>query len=103
VYAREVWHLCLRGIGLNIVEPQRSIAFEAWWLAAKSLVRKEDRKRFDSLVILVAWMLWKQRNARVFGNTRDFCNAALLVSRIREEFRVWELAFLRDRSLLGRE
>jgi hypothetical protein len=103
VYAREVWHLCLQGIGLNIVEPQRSITFQAWWLAARGLIRKEDRKRFDSLVILVAWMLWKQRNARVFGSTREFCNTTQLVSRIREEFRVWELAFLGDRSLIGRE
>jgi hypothetical protein len=98
-----VWHLCLREIGLNLAEPQRSITFEDWWLAARGLIRKEDRKRFDSLVILVAWMLWKQRNARVFGNTREFCNATQLVSRIRDEFRVWEQAFLGDRRTIGRE
>jgi hypothetical protein len=103
VYAREVWYLCLTGIGLSIAEPQRNISFEDWWLTTRSFIRKEDRKRFDSLVILVAWMLWKQRNARVFGNTREYCNVRQLVSRIREEFRVWEQAFLGDRRVMGRE
>jgi hypothetical protein len=98
-----VWHLCLHGIGLNLAEPQRSITFEDWWLATRGLIRKEDRKRFDSLVILVAWMLWKQCNARVFGNTREFCNATQLVSWIRDEFRVWEKAYLGDRRAMGRE
>jgi hypothetical protein len=32
-------------------------------------VLKRDRKRLNTLVILVAWTLWKERNAGTFGNT----------------------------------
>jgi hypothetical protein len=44
---------------------------EAWWEAARQLVHKKDRRGFDALVMLTAWMLWKQRNARVFNNVRQ--------------------------------
>ena len=61
-------------------------------MAARSRVRRKDRHRFDSLVILVAWLLWKQRNARVFGNIRDQCTVEQLTGLIREEFSLWEMA-----------
>lgn len=32
------------------------------------LLSSAMRKGFDSLVLLVAWLLWKQRNSRVFWN-----------------------------------
>jgi hypothetical protein len=38
---------------------------ERWWTDARKRVRKLDRKRFDSMVIITAWTLWKQRDARV--------------------------------------
>jgi hypothetical protein len=52
------------------------------------LVATKDRRKFDTLIILVAWMLWKQRNAVVFGNTRDQCSPIQLADRVREEFRL---------------
>jgi hypothetical protein len=80
VYAREVWFCCLRDVGLLIEEPQIQVKFEDWWISAREQVRQGDRRKFDSLVILVSWMLWKQQNARVFCNTGDFCNATQLVA-----------------------
>jgi hypothetical protein len=79
------------------------MSFEEWWLAARELIRKEYRRRFDSLVILMSWMLWKQRNGRVFGNTRKIRNASQLVHLIKEEFRVWEHGFSGGRRYGGRE
>jgi alpha-D-ribose 1-methylphosphonate 5-triphosphate synthase subunit PhnL len=35
---------------------------------------------------------WKQRNARAFNNVALQCSAMQLVSRIKEEFRLWNLA-----------
>jgi hypothetical protein len=55
-------------------------------------VHKKDRRGFDALVILTAWMLWKQRNARVFNNDRQQCNVPQLVVRIKDEFALWKLA-----------
>jgi hypothetical protein len=44
---------------------------------------------FDSMV-LVAWLLWKERNDRVFNNSTR--QAAQLAAWIREEGRQWVLA-----------
>jgi hypothetical protein len=54
-------------VGLQAVAPQPDVrTFSAWWCWAASSLPKEKRKGFNSLVILVAWTLWKHRNACVF-------------------------------------
>jgi hypothetical protein len=65
---------------------------EPWWLTARARVRQADRRRFDTMVVLTAWMLWKQRNSRVFNNISHQCNAGQLVQWIKEELCLWELA-----------
>jgi hypothetical protein len=42
---------------LLISEPQGNNNLEAWWLGSRKLVRKEDRRKLDTLVTLMAWML----------------------------------------------
>lgn len=37
-----------------------------WWLRRRKLVAKKMREGFDSLVFLVSWRLWKERNAWTF-------------------------------------
>jgi hypothetical protein len=91
-FARQTWFECLGAAGLNIVEPSLDSTLEAWWEAARQLVHKKDRRGFDALVMLTAWMLWKQRNARVFNNVRQQCNVQQLVVRIEEEFALWKMA-----------
>jgi hypothetical protein len=102
-YARQAWFGCLTAAGLNIVEPGRESRLEPWWDAARSLVCKKDRKSFDTLVLLTAWRLWKQRNARVFGNTAEQCNTTELLRRIADEFNMWKLARVGGRLLMPRE
>ncbi|XP_071681710.1 uncharacterized protein [Lolium perenne] len=65
-YARQVWFDVLRSASLNIQEQGLDSNLERWWTEARKRVRKLDRKRFDSVVIITAWTLWKQRNARVY-------------------------------------
>jgi hypothetical protein len=74
------------------VEPNLDRTLEAWWDSARRLVHRKDRKGFDAFVMLTAWMLWKQRNARVFNDARQQCNVQQLVIRIKEEFALWKLA-----------
>jgi hypothetical protein len=40
--------------------------FAEWWTRWQKLITKARWKHFDSLVILVTWQLWLQRNNRVF-------------------------------------
>jgi hypothetical protein len=72
-YAHQTWFGCLKAAGLNILEPTLDSSLQAWWDAAREFVHKKDMRGFDSLVILTSWMLWKQRNARVFNNS--MCNS----------------------------
>ena len=37
-----------------------------WWIAARKRIPKENRRCFDSLVVLTCWLLWKERNDRTF-------------------------------------
>jgi hypothetical protein len=88
-FAKQVWFGCLRRARLRLPEPQGDVNWEHWWSDTRGQVIKRDRRRFHTLVILTAWMIWKQRNARVFGNDRDRCNEAQLIDRIHDEFKIW--------------
>jgi hypothetical protein len=61
-------------------------------LEARKRVRKIDRRRFDSMVIITTWTLWKQRNSRVFGNAREQKDPIQILGAIREEFQMWKIA-----------
>jgi hypothetical protein len=40
-----------------------------WWEEEASKVPKQDRKRFNGILIYIVWNLWKERNRRIFENT----------------------------------
>jgi hypothetical protein len=82
---------------------QRDDAFQSWWLRARALIHKTDRRQFDTLVLLTAWSLWKQRNARVFVNLGAYCSPVQLADRIKEEFELWTAARLGQRGDSPRE
>jgi hypothetical protein len=44
------------------------------------------------MVVCTAWTLWKQRNARAFGDVRKQKDVGQIVEAIREEFHLWERA-----------
>jgi hypothetical protein len=74
---------------------------ERWWTEAWKRVRKLDRRRIDSMVIITAWTLWKQRNARVFGHVREQKNPMQVLEAIREEFQLWEIVRRGGRSQIA--
>jgi len=61
-----------------------------WWLRARKLVPKPFRRGFDSLVFLIGWMLWKERNVRTFRSVAN--PAPLLVSAMQQEASLWAMA-----------
>lgn len=67
-YARELWCRLLCSIGWEWITPAPGAVLSAWWMDARCQVPKEQRKGFDLAVLLVSWMMWKERNSRVFNN-----------------------------------
>jgi hypothetical protein len=56
-------------------------------LGARKLVPKAQRKGFDSIVFVVGWILWKERNARTFDSKSSSLPEVLLC--VLEEARLW--------------
>jgi hypothetical protein len=55
------------------------------------------------MVISTAWTLWKQRNARAFGNVREQKTVDQMLVEIREAFHLWERARSGGRLGIARE
>jgi hypothetical protein len=87
VYSREVWARILRSIGLLNPCPAQDDALASWWLHGRKSLPKERRKGFNSLVVLVRWNIWRERNSRVFTDAMK--QAAELASWIRVEGNQW--------------
>jgi hypothetical protein len=77
---------------LQVVEPHEDSSLKLWWAATRDRVHKKDMKRFDTLVILMAWTLWKQSNARAFGNAHRQLSLVQIIEKITEEFKLWDSA-----------
>lgn len=61
-----------------------------WWLQQRRRVDRDSRLIFDSLLLLVAWCLWKERNARSF--TRTPSSVGEVVNAITREGTDWAAA-----------
>ncbi|WVZ97154.1 hypothetical protein U9M48_042709 [Paspalum notatum var. saurae] len=90
-FARTVWISVLRmdslqqhalGLSDNI--------FVEWWRQATQQVPRHSRKGFNSLVVLVAWWIWKHKNMCVFkGASPSLDN---ILSNVKDEARLWCMA-----------
>jgi hypothetical protein len=90
-------------MGLQIQEPQQDSTLEEWWLESRRRVSKPDKRKYDSMIALVARSLWKQRNSRVFNNARLQSSPDQLVEAIGEELRLWEIVRVGGSTIVGRE
>lgn len=74
--------------------------FAVWWKMASRQVAKGKKKGFNSIVILGAWLLWKQRNACVFVGASP--NISILVKQFEDELHLWCMAGAKGLRALGR-
>jgi hypothetical protein len=71
VFSRQIWAHVLQQLGLIHLAPETAGSrFFGWWRRSSLAVPKEARKGLNSLIILVAWEIWKHRNACVFDHVR---------------------------------
>jgi len=97
-FSREIWFNILRKLGWERLTPDmHTLNFPSWWLDARKQVPKAGRRGFDSLVILVSWIVWKERNDRTF----DRCVRTIdeVVRRALDEILAWSLAGFRQLEL----
>jgi hypothetical protein len=70
-YTRQVWAVTSHHIGGQWPNLLGIGTLEDWWLGARGLWSGPKKKGFDTLVALITWEVWKERNARVFrGDAR---------------------------------
>ena len=72
-----------------------------WWLKTINTAGHIN-KAIGSVLMLVMWEIWKERNARVFRNTAS--PTTIISAKIKEEAHLWALAGAKHLSaLMSRE
>ena len=67
--ARELWFSLLALAGLSALVPEGAEDVASWWQRQRERLDNDARPPFDSLILLIAWSLWKDRNNRTFSRT----------------------------------
>lgn len=86
-----IWGSVLVWAGLSQVVPtlnQQSL--RSWWRQSRDLILGEEHKRFNSVVMLVTWSIWRERNRRVFENS--YKTLEQIVVQIKQEAKDWAIA-----------
>ena len=97
-FSREVWFKVLQKVGWEMVAPSmHTYSFASWWAAARKQLPKTSRCGFDSFVILVCWLLWKERNERTFDHRVRTVHDVVL--RMLDEVVAWSHAGFRQLEL----
>ena len=88
-FAKQVWFTLLQPLQLDTLMQEHDVDVASWWLRQRSRVDSSDRPMFDSLLLLVAWFLWKERNGRIFGRP---ANTLAVVRAVLHEGEEWALS-----------
>jgi len=67
-FTREVWVRLLAKAGLQQLGQSHDSTMADWWLQTRAAVPETFRRGFDSRVLLVSWVIWKECNRRTFDN-----------------------------------
>ena len=67
--------------------------------AARKRLQKEDRKAFDTLTVLICWLLWKERNNRTFDHSVHTIQETLV--KVTDEITYWLLAGFRRLQMVA--
>jgi hypothetical protein len=90
VFARQVWLGVLACLQLVDLMSSSDHDLGVWWIDQRKRIDKASRPLFDSLLLLISWLLWKERNTKVFGRTSS--SAHDVVAAITTEGEEWAAA-----------
>ena len=79
-------------LGLQDVHPSDwsgATSIKEWW-KHNANKKTQSRRPLASLMLLISWELWKERNAWIFRNTT--VPVGIIVARLKEEASFWSLA-----------
>lgn len=68
VVARQLWFAVLAPVGVADLAPANNDDLATWWLSRRRRLDSAARPAFDSRVLLVCWILWKERNDSTFSS-----------------------------------
>lgn len=97
VVARELWAMVLAPAGLMELVPTTSDELGSWWLNKRQRIDGAARPSFDSMVLLITWTLWKERNDRTFSQTASAHPG--LLQKVIKEASDWVLAGFKTLSV----
>lgn len=91
-YTKMIWHLVSAWVGYQQLEPtewEETQSVKQQW---ESLANTPSvpRRGLRSLILLVVWEIWKERNQRIFDHKE--VATSFLLTRIKEEVSLWTLA-----------
>ena len=102
-YAKQVWYETLQALHYETEPPNDTDTLEIWWTRQRVGFGKSKRKSLDSLIIITAWSIWKNRNAWGFNNPRQQRTVERLVTTVVDEFRLRERIGIGVPSCIRRE
>jgi len=91
-FVRRIWAAVNTWAGFEGPRPldeQHFLSLEDWW-SRLARVPSNDAKGLRSLIMLVVWEIWLERNARIFKHKET--PRPLVISRIKDQANSWKAA-----------
>ena len=91
-YTLRIWNGIISWLGLSSIDTSRWASFvsvKEWWDSI-IFANGTARKSLASLLMLVTWEIWNERNARVFRKV--FTMPTVIASQIKTEAALWSMA-----------
>ena len=85
-----IWGQILSWANIQRVTPSIQDNLREWWVHTRVLFTGTTRRKLDTMIVLVAWEVWRERNRRVFDKIVKPIN--VLIEHIKNEAKQWNLA-----------
>jgi hypothetical protein len=85
-----IWNSVLKWAGFDQVVQISSQNLRTWWKQALKNMQNAGKKKLNSIIMLVSWLIWRERNNRVFKNS--YKPIPQLIDQIQSEARMWSIA-----------